>query len=127
MTADSPLSELVELLSAITAAAEEFFDSEQSEDLLVDLRDLLRSGRVDRADAVSELVRLSTEWPPGADEALEFTMHELRWPEVREALDDHRMSGADFRTRDRAAVVLRAFEDDWPDGEIYRTYRPDDF
>jgi hypothetical protein len=123
MTADTPLSDLVELLSAITVAADNHVGVDSYEDLLVDLRDLLRSGRVERVDAVSELRRLCTEWPPGAVEALEFTMHELRWPEIQESLEDHRMGGADFRTRDLAAQVLQAFDDDWPEGDIYQTYR----
>lgn len=123
MTANTPLSDLAEMLSAIAVAADKYVGVNSYENLLVGLRDLLRSGRVDRADAVSELRHLSTEWPPGAVEALEFTMHELRWPEIREALEDHRRSGADFRTRDLAAQALQAFDDEWPEGDIYRTYR----
>jgi len=124
MTTDASLSELVELLAAIDVAADRYVGVNSFENLLVGLRDLLRSGRVDRTDAASELRRLATEWPPGAVEALEFTMHEFRWPEVREALEDHRVSGVDFRTRDLAARVIQSFEDDWPEGDIYGTYRP---
>lgn len=124
MTADASLSDLVELLAAIGVAADRHVGVNSFENLLVDLRDLLRSGRVDRTDAASELRRLAAEWPPGAVEVLEFTMHEFRWPEIRNALEDHRVSGVDFRTRDLAAQVLQAFDDEWPEGDIYRTYRP---
>ena len=123
MTTGSPLSDLAALISSIEAAAETYVGVNSFEHLLVDLLDLLKSDRVDRVDAVSGLERLTTEWPPGAVEILEFTMHELRWPEIREALEDHRVRGADFRTRDQAARALQAFEDDWPEGDIYRTYR----
>ncbi len=50
-------------------------------------------------------------------------MRELQWPEVRAALEAHVASDSDFRTRDMAASVLQAYEDDWPGGEICRTYR----
>jgi hypothetical protein len=123
VTADTPLTELTRTLAAIASAAEQFNGVNSYEHLLVALLELLESGRVDRPNAVAELNRLATEWPPGAPEALEFAMHKLRWAEVRSALEDHRAHGVDFRTRDLATQVLQAFEDDWPEGDIYRTYR----
>lgn len=126
MNATSSLGELTELLAAISATPQQSVGVDSFEHLLTRLRDLLKSGRVDRADAVAELVRLSVEWPPGAVEALEFTTHDFRWPEVREALENYLTSGADFRSRNLATHVLQAFDDDWPEGEIYRTYRRTD-
>lgn len=124
MTASSaPMAELARLLAAIVAAAEQSPGVDSYEDLLIELLGLLRSGRLARAEATLPLRTLVSEWPPGAPEILEFTMHELRWPEIRGALEDHRVHGADFRTRDLAAQVLQAFEDEWPEGDIYRTYR----
>lgn len=123
MTAEPPAATLTRMLSAVSEAADRYVGVDSYEDLLVETLELLESGRVDRAVAVAELSRLATEWPPGAPEALEFTMHRLRWPEVRAALEDHRDHGADFRTRNLAAQVLEAFETEWPAGEIYRSYR----
>jgi hypothetical protein len=124
MTAHVPLTDVAQLLAAIGSAAAQEVGVNSYEDLLIELLGLLRSDRVGRADAVSELERLVAEWSPGAAEALEFTMHELRWPEIRRALEDHQANGVDFRTRNLAGQVLQAFEDDWPEGDIYRTYRP---
>lgn len=126
VTAENPSTELARTLAAITSAAEKFVGVNSYEHLLAALLELLESGRVDRSHAVAELNRLATQWPPGAPEALEFTMHKLQWPEVRTTLEDHRVHGADFRTRDLATQVLRAFERDWPEGDIYRTYRRGD-
>lgn len=123
MSFGGPTAELARLLAAITAAAERYPGVNSYEHLLVDLLDLLLSGRLAKTEAVSALDRLVSEWPPGAPEVLEFTMHRLRWPEVRDALEDHRAHASDFRTRDLAVQVLQAFEDDWPEGDIYETYR----
>lgn len=111
------------MLRAISRAAEQFVGVNSYEHLLGELLRFLMSDQVDRSAAVTALSRLAEEWPPGSAEALEFTMHELRWPEVRAALEDHRSHGSDFRTRDLASQVLEAFEDDWPAGEIYERYR----
>jgi hypothetical protein len=126
VTPHSSSTQLTELLDAIAHAAERSVGVNTYEHLLVALLELLESGHVDRATAVAELQRLADEWPWGAAEALEFTMHRLRWPEVRLVLVDHVAHGSDFRTRDLAAQVLEAFEDEWPNGEIYETYRRTD-
>jgi hypothetical protein len=75
--------------------------------------------------AATILSGLGQVWPWGALEILEFTMHTLRWDEVRATLQHHAESGSDFRTRDMARSALQAFEDEWPGGEIYRRYRSD--
>ncbi|MUN05705.1 hypothetical protein [Agromyces luteolus] len=123
MRDDTPPADLARTTAAISAAADRFVGVNSYEHLLVHLLDLLESGRVDRESALAEFDRLASDWPPGAAEALEFTMHRLRWPEVRRTLEDHRQHGTDFRTRDLAAQVLEAFDDEWPAGDIYRTYR----
>lgn len=125
MTTNEPSGALERTLAAIRAAAERSVGVDSYEYLLVELLDLLRSAQVDRSEAVTALTQLATAWSPGSPEVLEFTMHELRWPEVRAALVTHSLHGSDFRTRNLAAQVLEAFDDDWPAGEIYGTYRRD--
>lgn len=122
----TPDAELTELLDAIARAAELSVGVDTFEYLLLDLLALLESGRVARPVAIAELRRLGTDWPWGAVQALEFTMRRLRWPEVREALESHRLRGADFRTRTLASQVLEVYQDDWPVGEIYESYRRGD-
>ena len=122
MTNAEGTEELRDRLAVIAMATESFVGVNLIEHLLVDLVAFLKSGRVARAAASDALIGLIEPWP-GAPEVLEFTMRELRWPEVKSALEAHVASESDFRTRDLASNVLQVYEDDWPGGEIYRTYR----
>ena len=122
MTGEEGVEELRDRLAVIAVATEHFVGVNQIEHLLVDLLAFLESGQVERAAAAAALIGLIEPWP-GAPEVLEFTMRDLQWPEVRDALEAHLASDSDFRTRDMAANVLQVYEDDWPGGEIYRTYR----
>lgn len=90
------------LLAAIEQAPQSNVGVDTYEHLLADLLALFESGGVDRSTAAAELGQLATAWPWGAVEILEFTMHRLRWPEVRSAVENHLAHGADFRTRDLA-------------------------
>ena len=122
MTSAAGMAELRDRLAVIALATEHFVGVDQIEHLLIDLVAFLKSGRVERVAASEALIGLIEPWP-GAPEVLEFAMRELRWLEVRDALEAHVGSDSDFRTRDMAASVLQVYEDDWPGGEIYRTYR----
>ncbi|MEM7323793.1 MAG: hypothetical protein AAF531_11965 [Actinomycetota bacterium] len=117
--------QLKERLEAIGIVAQHFVGVGEWEHLLVDLTRFLRSETLDREQAVGVLIGWAASWPWGAVEALEFTMRELRWPEVHEFLVEQRTESADFRHRDLAASVLEVFEPEWPGGVIYRTYDPD--
>lgn len=110
-------------IAAIEAAARTTIGVDQLEPLLVDLLTLLKSPDLDRADGVTALTRLATEWPWGSVEILEFCLRDLRWTELRAVLERESLVNADFRSRDMATSVLEVFADDWPGGEIYETYR----
>lgn len=118
----NPTQELQDRLAVLRVATEHFVGVGEIEHLLVDLLSFLKSGRIDRAVASEALIGLIEPWP-GAPEVLEFTMRDLRWSEVKAALEAHVASDANFRTRDMAVAVLQVFEEDWPGGQIYRTYR----
>lgn len=124
MTGDfyDPVQELRDRLAVIGVAVQAFVGVGEIEHLLVDLLTFLKSGRIDREAAAGVLIEQIDPWP-GAPEVLEFTMRDLRWVEVRDALESHVAGGCDFRTRDMARSVLAVFEAEWPGGEIYRTYR----
>jgi hypothetical protein len=97
---------------------------------LAALTDLMRSSADVRPSLVQELLRLidprdATDLPlytPGVVEIFEFSMHDLRWPEVGAALEELKVH-PDPRVQRQAERVLRAFDDDWPTGEIYGAYR----
>ena len=115
--------ELAERLAVIHLAADRFIGVNSYEHLLLDLLRLLQSDRVPRTTATEFMFKLVEEWGAGAVEILEFTMRTLQWPEVREALLAHAHKGEDFRTRGLARHALEVYEAQWPNGEIYRTYR----
>lgn len=58
---------------------------------------------------------------PGVVEILEFTMHHLRMPAVRDALVALTSSDRDGRVVQAAGRVLESLQDDWPTGEIYES------
>ncbi len=117
-----PEQELDDRLAVIAVCLDHFVGVGEAEHLLVGLLEFLESGRIDREHAVETLGGLVGAWP-GAHEVLEFCMRKLRWPEIKELLVAHVAADADFRTRDLAASVLEAYEEEWPGGEIYRAYR----
>ena len=115
--------ELRERLAVIEAVEPHFVGVGEIEHLLLGVLELLESERISRVSGVNALVRLAIEWPAGAIETLEFCLRRLQWPELKSVLEEHVRSGSDFRTRDAASAVLEVFEPEWPNGEIYRTYR----
>jgi len=119
-------TELHERLVAIEAVIDRFIGVNEAEHLLVDLLKLLNSGRITRAEGVAALSQLATQWPVGADEALEFCLRDLQWRELHDVLTRQASEAADFRIRDRAKRVLEVYEENWPAGDIYRAYRAPD-
>lgn len=115
--------ELCERLAVIEVAVERFPGTQSFEHLLVDLTDFLGSPRLPRDAALRVLAQwISTEpWPWGAEEALEFSMRRLQWPEMRSTLEQ-RLISASIRVRQNLSRVLEVYESSWPGGEIYRTY-----
>ncbi|MCD1573373.1 hypothetical protein [Agromyces mediolanus] len=111
-------------ISSVLWAAERYPGVNSYEHRLLDLLDILRSGRVERAAAVDSLIGLTVGWPVGSLEILEYTMRELQWPEVRDALFKHLEEAPDFRTRKQAERALLVYEDRWEDGDIYVRYSP---
>lgn len=109
--------------AVLEVAADHFVGVDEIEHLLVGVRDLFRSERLTRDEAVAAMKGLMTSWPPGAVELLEFTMRDLRWPEVQELLVETEREHPDHRARNQARQVLQVYEPEWPDGEIYWTYR----
>lgn len=115
--------ELRERLAVIEVAVANFPGTQNFEHLLRDLTALLGSAQLRRSASVPILVEwIATEpWPFGAEEALEFSMRQLQWPEMRSALEDMQQY-ASIRVRHNLSRVLEVYEPTWPGGEIYRTY-----
>lgn len=117
------------LVAEALRRAEATPDVRELEPDLAALLAVLTSPTVSRAAAVSELLGLLVPshgeiqlGQPGVVEILEFTMRELRWPEVRAELRSIAERAADWRTIRAAERVLECYQEIWPGGEIYRRY-----
>lgn len=67
---------------------------------------------------------LLDELPEGSDDLVQFTMHELRWPEVRAHTEKCLSGTEDITRRARYRDILVAFDDDWPSRDLYLRYDP---
>lgn len=127
-TSENVRRELASMFAELNRIGEASFDVADLEPTLVRLREYLRAIGP-KSEAETFLVSVVNEWSVesggGVVEALEFTMRELRWEGARLALLRLSELGADFRVRDLARHALEVYEDDWPGGEIYSTYRSD--
>jgi hypothetical protein len=118
--------ELGERLAVIALAADHFDGVDELQHLLEGLLDFLERNPSQLESAAETFAGLAESMPSGAVEILEFTMRELRWPAVKDALVRSVGESGDFRIRDQASRVLEVFEEDWSGGEIYRRYRSRD-
>jgi len=120
--------ELASMFAELDRIEQASLDVADLEPTLVRLREYLRAIGPN-SEAETFLVDLINEWSVesggGVVVALEFTMRDLQWEGVRPALLRLNESDADFRVRDLARHALEVYEDDWPGGEIYSTYRSD--
>jgi hypothetical protein len=123
-------NDLEEIVSDILRVAESSFDIRDIEPRLRALLSLLESSSARHEEFANALVALLAPVPnelplgqPGIVEILEFCMRKLRWPEVREALQELKSCTTDWRVRRAAERVLEAYEDDWTGGDLYDTYR----
>jgi hypothetical protein len=60
----------------------------------------------------------TVEWP---SDLVCFCMFELRWPRIKQAVEDMFRSG-DARYRELYRIVLDAFTDAWPDRHLYSRF-----
>ncbi len=68
-----------------------------------------------------DLVEKSPKWK-GSIEVIEFCMFELRWIEVKQAIEKIVKNTKDIRTRDALSHLPEAFYDDWDGVEYYPYY-----
>jgi hypothetical protein len=67
---------------------------------------------------------LLDELPEGSDDLVQFTMHELRWPEIWAYTEKCLSETEDVTRRTRYRDILAAFDDDWPARDLYLRYDP---
>ncbi|MDY7804522.1 hypothetical protein U0E23_18940 [Burkholderia stagnalis] len=76
--------------------------------------------RIELADAFLDVLRDPEKGPP---ELVEYCMHELKWLEVRQAIQTWLDSERSERVRHILRKQLLAFDDNWYDASFYERFR----
>ncbi|XVV02654.1 hypothetical protein ACQPW3_35670 [Actinosynnema sp. CA-248983] len=97
--------------------------TEVIEPSLVGLVALIKANLQDRALIAQKFVDLIDSHVDGSIEIVQFCMHEFAWEEVREVLTVKLANENDVRVRTSYQWMLEAFDPDWPDRGIFRSYR----
>ncbi|AIO43180.1 MULTISPECIES: hypothetical protein [Burkholderia] len=77
--------------------------------------------RFEFATAFLDVLRDPEKGPP---ELVEYCMHELKWPEVREAIQAWLDSERSERVRHVLRKQLLAFDENWYDANFYDRFKP---
>lgn len=78
------------------------------------------SHRIELVDAFLDVLRNPEKGPP---ELVEYCMHELKWPEVRETIQIWLDGERSERVRHVLRKQLLAFDDNWFDASFYERFR----
>lgn len=122
MNAQEVKVEFWKLVALAMSEWEERDGLNEIEPVLVDILFLAKKNPVHESELKSaflELVHLK-EMPV---EILEFCMHDLRWPEIRQEVEKVIAASADPRERSALERVLSAYAEDWEDLDLYKYYR----
>jgi hypothetical protein len=102
------------------------FDIAEIEDLLVEILTFVQDHPGDQAEMKRIFITFIEEDREGITEALEFTMHTLKWPEIREAVEAIHDRAPDsplgYEQRRWALRILDSFEDPWEGAVLYDHY-----
>ncbi len=77
--------------------------------------------RFEFVNAFLDVLRDPEKGPP---ELVEYCMHELKWPEVREAIQAWLDSERSERVRHILRKQLLAFDENWNDANFYDRFKP---
>jgi hypothetical protein len=101
--------------------SKELHDSREREPYLLSILHFVQNHLDDRDIIESCFMQIVREeqWPL---EILEFAMHELKWPTVRAEIEDAMKVSRDIREQDALERVLKAFDANWEDADLYRYY-----
>lgn len=75
-----------------------------------------------RAGIARAFMRLAIDPNLAPPELIEFCMHALRWPEVKEGLLSRLSSESSERARHVIKKLIMSFDDDWYDAESYARF-----
>ena len=116
---------LHELFAKARRALDEGDSTCDFEPSFAELLDFIQANPECRTEALSWfLERLEGSDGSGLwGELLEYCMHELRWPEVEAVALEILRETDDWRLRSVLLHVVAAFEEDWPDADMYERWQ----
>ena len=109
---------LSELFTAANQACTENASTRDFEPTFAVLLDYIETNIARREEAKAAVLSALHD-DSVAPELLAYLMHELRWPEVKQAITDRIALESDWRIKTPLSHVLEAFDDDWADADMY--------
>lgn len=95
---------------------------DQIEPLLDDLLEFIVAHQECTDLLAPEFIGLLDTLPPSAEEIVQYCMHELRWPVIREHVERCLGRERDITRHRVYERILEAFDDDWNEREFYARY-----
>ncbi|WP_416637125.1 hypothetical protein [Pseudomonas sp. OHS18] len=117
------MNEVLETFDLLCARAEAAYNEELDRSYechLLDILNFIKENLAFREAFVRkfEAILVASESP---FECVAFCMRELKWPEIKEYAEQHFNPATDPRT-EALRTVLTAYDDIWPDSDLYEYY-----
>ena len=116
-------NDLRSLLATAERACDEGDSTSDFEPAFTEVLLFIREHPACRVDAVATMASALHRPDALPWELLAFLMHELRWPEVQEEVTRVIQQSEDWRIKTALSNVVAAFEDGWPDADLYQRWR----
>ncbi|MEU3206552.1 hypothetical protein ABZ702_22315 [Streptomyces cyaneofuscatus] len=121
--AADPVAEFIRVVQGVLATAEETCGTEELEPELEHALVVLLENPDSRARFQSYMIALIDSPQEGVVETISFLMHVLRWPAVREAVEERlkhpRGNVSNIRLYE---AMLDAFSDSWRDRDLFARF-----
>jgi hypothetical protein len=123
MTEDDLYQEFSKLMDAVQHTWETTYSADELEPDLLNVLNFTKQNLESKETLIQFFISLVKEkkWR-GDIEVIEFCMHEFRWPEVKQAVEEIVATTQDIRERDALCRIPRAFSDDWDGVQFYSYY-----
>lgn len=113
-----------ELMSIVEKQWSETYSLDELEPSLVSILNFTKQYPNSRQVLEECFIELIHKPKRGSLEVLEFCMHELRWPIIKQITEEIVRNTKDIRRRDALRRIPEAYADDWDGIEYYEYYSP---
>ena len=123
MTEDDLYQEFSKLMDAVQHTWKTTYSADELEPDLLNVLNFTKQHLESKETLIQFFITLVKEHKWNGDiEVIEFCMHELRWPEVKQAVEEKVATTQDIRERDALCQIPDAYSDDWDGVEFYSYY-----